>query len=71
MPLDASVCPLCGKANQCAMEAEKATGRAQPPCWCAGLKMDASLLEKIPANQRGLACVCQDCATMMQTPPST
>ncbi len=70
-PLDASVCPLCGKANLCAMELEKATGIAQPACWCTGLKMDAELLAQIPAASRNLACICQACATRIQTPQTT
>jgi len=32
--LDASVCPLCGVANQCAMEIAKATGKPLERCWC-------------------------------------
>ena len=71
MAVNASSCPLCGKANLCAMELEKTTEVVQPPCWCASLKMDASLLGKIPLSQRGLACICQDCSTRIQTPRPT
>jgi Cysteine-rich CWC len=59
----ATQCPLCGQANFCAMEVEKLTGVAQPPCWCNGVKFEATLIEKIPAAARGLACVCAACAS--------
>lgn len=60
--LDQTVCPLCGSANECAMETEKATGMAQPPCWCSTLSIDARLIEQIPKASRGLACICPACA---------
>ena len=33
--IDQSLCPLCGKANRCAMEIEKETGEKQAACWCS------------------------------------
>lgn len=60
--LDATRCPLCGSANQCAMEIERATGMQQPPCWCSTVRFDAELLARIPQEQRNLACVCAACA---------
>lgn len=59
---DATTCPLCGKPNRCAMEVERETGRKQPPCWCTGVDFSAGLLERIPAESRGKACICADCA---------
>jgi hypothetical protein len=61
-PVETHVCPLCGQPNQCAMEAERATGVKQPPCWCSQLKFDTKLLERIPEQVRGKACVCAACA---------
>lgn len=60
---DATRCPLCGRANQCAMEVERATGLKQPPCWCTQVDFNRELLEGLPAEARGLACICQACAT--------
>lgn len=59
---DAAACPLCGQANQCAMDAERATGVKQPPCWCTQATFTAELLARIPAPARGKACVCEACA---------
>lgn len=69
MPLslspDPTRCPLCGASNLCAMEIERATGEAQPPCWCmaADFSFDEALLARIPAEARGQACICARCAT--------
>jgi hypothetical protein len=62
----ASACPLCGQANACAMEAERRTGIAQPPCWCLSAAFDARALERIPEASRGVACICERCATQPQ-----
>ena len=70
--VDATLCPLCGQGNQCAMEVEKATGQPQPPCWCTTTRFEAELLARIPAEQRGQACVCARCAQLASaSKPST
>jgi hypothetical protein len=59
---DPRLCPLCGLANSCAMEQQRATGEAQPPCWCTNVDFDAALLARVPAESHGLACICPACA---------
>lgn len=59
---DAGHCPLCGKANHCAMELERVSGQKQPPCWCTQASFSANLLAQLPAESKGLACVCAACA---------
>ena len=60
-PLDASLCPLCGAANACAMELERSTGQAQGPCWCVGLNFSAELLVQVPLAAQNAACICPAC----------
>ncbi|NPC59281.1 cysteine-rich CWC family protein [Caenimonas soli] len=60
--VDATRCPLCGRVNQCALEVERTTGLQQPPCWCTRVDFNRELLESLPAESRGLACICQACA---------
>ena len=60
--IEASRCPLCGRANQCAMEVERATGIQQPPCWCTQANFSEELLEQLPAEALGQACICPACA---------
>ena len=65
--IDVSRCPLCGESNRCAMEVERETGEAQPPCWCMQADFSNAPLAKLPESMRGLACICARCAA--ETPP--
>lgn len=56
--IDPGICPLCGRPNGCAM----AAGGDGQVCWCARVTIDARVLERIPVEQRGVACVCARCA---------
>ena len=59
---DPRLCPLCGRSNQCAMEIERTTGEAQPPCWCTQVDFGAELLARVPAQAERLSCICPACA---------
>lgn len=59
--LDPAHCPICGGDNRCAMEIERDTGVAQPPCWCVSATFSADLLARIPADAEGKACICANC----------
>ncbi|HVE53672.1 MAG TPA: cysteine-rich CWC family protein [Ramlibacter sp.] len=61
-PVQPQSCPLCGQANRCAMEVERATGVKQEACWCTGVDFSAELLARVPAEAQRLACICADCA---------
>jgi len=67
--IDPSRCPVCGQPNRCAMEVERETGVAQPPCWCFSAHIDFSpaLRDSVPAAARGLACICARCAATAAT----
>ncbi len=62
VPVNAGLCPLCGRPNTCAMELARTTGKAQPPCWCTAATFDPAALARIPAAAQGLACLCPACA---------
>ncbi|WP_295988442.1 cysteine-rich CWC family protein [uncultured Variovorax sp.] len=64
--IDAARCPLCGEANRCAMEIERETGQAQPPCWCMQADFSKAPLTNLPQELRGLACICMRCAAGRQ-----
>jgi len=59
--IDPTRCPLCGQDNRCAMEIEHATGQAQPPCWCVSATFPPGLLDRLPGQARGKACLCAGC----------
>jgi hypothetical protein len=65
--VNASLCPLCGQANRCAMEVARATGQPPGDCWCARLDFGADLLARVPPEARRLACICEDCARAGRT----
>ena len=65
--IEADRCPLCGQANACAMEVERATGTKQPPCWCTQVDFSADLLDRLPPEARGKACICAACASSLDS----
>lgn len=56
--LDATSCPLCGRANRCAVAADNDPSR----CWCMTATMDLGALARIPAEAQGTVCICARCA---------
>ena len=65
---DPTRCPLCGRDNRCAMEREKASGQPQPPCWCVDMAFPPDLLQRLPPEAAGVACVCADCVRRLAEP---
>ena len=65
---DPACCPLCGQPNRCAMELQRETGEAQPPCWCTQVDFSADLLARVPREAQGRACLCPACARPPQDP---
>ncbi|MCZ8294792.1 MAG: cysteine-rich CWC family protein [Hylemonella sp.] len=60
--IDPRRCPLCGQPNGCANEIARATGQAQPPCWCTTVTFTPELLARVPAQAQRQACICAACA---------
>ena len=58
--VDPSRCPLCGRSNQCAMVADPEATH----CWCFDVTIAPEALERVPAEARGVACVCLECAKL-------
>ncbi|MEZ5651685.1 MAG: cysteine-rich CWC family protein [Burkholderiaceae bacterium] len=58
-PLRRPVCPSCGGPNQCA---PVAAGSFETRCWCMAVTIDPDALARLPAAQRGQACLCPHCA---------
>jgi hypothetical protein len=61
--IDPTRCPLCGTPNVCAMVAERKTGETQGLCWCMAACFDEAVMPRIPADARGVACLCARCAS--------
>jgi hypothetical protein len=61
--IDPARCPVCGADNRCAMAADPDASR----CWCFDVAISAESLSLIPAEARGVACVCARCAATLPT----
>lgn len=47
------ICPLCGQDNNCQ--------HGQAECWCDTVVFPKYILDLIPSNKRGKACICKSC----------
>lgn len=53
--VDPAMCPLCQRGNRCG----SVEGEAR--CWCFDATIPAEVLDDVPAEAKGLACICPDC----------
>jgi len=53
----AKTCPLCGKDNRCGLLGQNPT----EPCWCTQEVFPSKLLERVPEDSKGKACICREC----------
>ena len=57
MKVDKSICPICGRPNNCAYE----KGLSHGSCWCEKIEVPKGLREQISESLRGKACICKEC----------
>ncbi|MGQ8872501.1 cysteine-rich CWC family protein [Paenibacillus sp. TSA_86.1] len=55
--VDVFMCALCGESNACAY----AAGKPHSECWCGHASFPEGVFERVPAEQRGKSCICQQC----------
>ena len=46
------ICPLCGENNNCQHGKE---------CWCTTIKVPKYVLDLVPEDKKGKACICKNC----------
>lgn len=51
-------CPLCGQDNNCK--------HGQGGCWCDTVKFPKDILDLIPNDKKGKACICKSCLEKYQ-----
>lgn len=56
-PVDPKRCPLCRDDNNCG------AARGEATCWCFTARVPDEVLERVPPSARGVACVCEGCAS--------
>ncbi|WP_264849469.1 cysteine-rich CWC family protein [Clostridium omnivorum] len=47
------ICPICGKDNNCQ--------HGQGGCWCDNIKVPKQVLDLVPEDKKGKACICKAC----------
>lgn len=57
------ICPICSQPNECGIAAVQESGA---DCWCFHETFPKELLEQIPVNKRGKACICKLCLLYYQ-----
>jgi len=53
------ICPLCGNDNNCQ--------HGQGGCWCDKIKFTKEILDLIPDDKKGKACICKSCFDKFQS----
>lgn len=56
--VDKKTCPLCGQDNNCQ--------HGQENCWCVTVKFPQHVIDMIPEDKKGKACVCKSCLEKYQ-----
>ncbi|MFY0640018.1 MAG: cysteine-rich CWC family protein [Bermanella sp.] len=59
--IDPLLCPLCQQQNRCVNLGDKDTNKI---CWCNNpeIQFPKELLDQVPEDKKGKACICQQCA---------
>ncbi len=53
LSLEERTCPLCGNDNNCQ--------HGQSDCWCNNVVVPKHIMDMIPDDKKGKACVCKSC----------
>jgi len=59
---DPARCPICEQPNECGAT------RGESTCWCFTARIPEAVLTRVPAEDRGMRCVCAACAASGTTP---
>lgn len=47
------ICPICGQPNNCQHD--------EGNCWCEKVVIPSYIIEMVPEDKRGKACICKSC----------
>lgn len=50
--MEKSTCPICGKNNKCTHSNN---------CWCHTTKVSKKVIDMVPQDKKGKACICKEC----------
>lgn len=57
-----TICPICNKKNQCAVE-------QSIQCWCFNANIDKALLALVPNSLKNKSCICLECVSLFKKNP--
>ncbi|MBU2645005.1 cysteine-rich CWC family protein [bacterium] len=57
--IDPSLCPICGKPNQCG--AENPAYKINGQCWCVSEAIPRGIFSLVPEDKLNKACICRIC----------
>lgn len=52
------ICPICGEDNNCQ--------HGEKECWCNTIKIPEHILNMVPEDKKGKACICKSCIEKYQ-----
>jgi len=55
------ICPICGEDNNCQHGKD-----GQERCWCMEVSFPKHILDMIPDDKKGKACICLSCLKKYQ-----
>ena len=56
--INTRTCPICGRDNGCMLSKD---------CWCYDVKVPKGLLDMVPEDKKGQACICKSCVEKYNT----
>jgi len=51
--MDEKICPICGNTNNCR--------HGEGNCWCQNVVVPKKVLDMVPDDKKGKACICKSC----------
>ncbi|WP_201356374.1 cysteine-rich CWC family protein [Amphritea japonica] len=58
--IDPNLCPICQQDNRCG---NIASCGADESCWCSEITFPEGVLNQVPDEAKGMACICKSCAS--------
>lgn len=52
------ICPICGQDNNCQ--------HGKDDCWCSSVVISKHILDMVPEDKKGKACICKSCVEKYQ-----
>jgi hypothetical protein len=58
--INENICPFCKSSNNCMAHSDN-------PCWCIEANVPNGLIDLLPSEYKGKACICSTCISDFNT----